>query len=88
MISREMEAMALELGELVAGAYLKEVLACDVVDYNVRLPTDQHEFDVVGLHFSSSKAVLCEVAMGAGFAASLRSNWTCDSAEARWPAGR
>ncbi len=31
--------MALELGELVAGAYLKEVLACDVVDYNVRPPT-------------------------------------------------
>ncbi len=58
--------MAAEMGELVAGAYLKEVLRCDFVDYNVRPPgggrTGQFEFDVLGLHFRDGTAILCEVA--------------------------
>ncbi len=57
--------MAAEMGELVAGAYLKEVLGCDFVDYNVRPPgggrTGQFEFDVLGLHFRDDTAILCEV---------------------------
>ena len=58
--------MAVEMGELVVGAYLKEVAGCDFVDYNVRPTgggrTGQHEFDVLGLHFREGVAFLCEVA--------------------------
>ena len=58
--------MAAEIGELVVGAYLKEVLGCDFVDYNVRPPgggrTAQFEFDILGLHFRDGTAILCEVA--------------------------
>lgn len=58
--------MAAEMGELVVGAYLKEVLGCDFVDYNVRPPgggrAGQHEFDVLGLHLDDGTAYLCEVA--------------------------
>ena len=58
--------MAAEMGELVVGAYLKEVLGCDFVDYNVRPPggglAGQHELDVLGLHFGDGIAFLCEVA--------------------------
>ena len=62
--------MAVEVGELVVGAYLKEVLGCDFVDYNVRAPgggrAGQPEFDVLGLHFGDRTAYLCEVATHLG----------------------
>lgn len=62
--------MAAEMGELVVGAHLKEVLGCDFVDYNVRPPgggrAGQHEFDVLGLHLDVGTAYLCEVATHLG----------------------
>lgn len=58
--------MQTEIGELVVGAYLKTVLQCDVVDYNVRPPgggmEGLGELDVIGLKFDIATAYLCEVA--------------------------
>ena len=57
--------MKTEMGEYVVGAYLKEVLRCDFVDYNVRPPggglEGLGELDVVGLRFHDKTAYLCEV---------------------------
>ena len=54
-----------EMGEYVVGAYLKMVEVCDVVDYNVRPPGGGigglSGFDVIGLRFSDSTAIMCEV---------------------------
>lgn len=53
------------MGEYLVGAYLKEQLACDVVDYNVRPPGGGlgglAEFDVIGLRFRDRRVYLCEV---------------------------
>ena len=53
------------MGEYLVGAYLKQRLQCDVVDYNVRPPggglSGLAEFDVVGLRFSDRTAYICEV---------------------------
>ena len=57
--------MATEIGEYLVGAYLKLVQGCDFVDYNVRVPgggmAGLNELDVVGIHFESGTAYLCEV---------------------------
>jgi hypothetical protein len=57
--------MKTEMGEYVVGAFLKQVLGCDFVDYNVRPPggglEGLAEIDVVGLKFSDRTAYLCEV---------------------------
>jgi hypothetical protein len=57
--------VATEMGEYVVGAYLKLILQCDFVDYNVRPPgggmKGLGELDVVGLDFTSGTAILCEV---------------------------
>lgn len=58
--------MTTEIGEYVVGAYLKQVLGCNVVDYNVR-PSGGGlqglgELDVVGLRFTDATVYLCEVA--------------------------
>ena len=57
--------MRTEPGEFLVGAYLKLVEACDVVDYNVRVPgggiEGLGELDVIGLKFKSKTAFLCEV---------------------------
>ena len=57
--------MKTQMGEYAVGAYLKQILNCDVVDYNVRPPggglEGLAEFDVVGLKFSESLAYICEV---------------------------
>ena len=57
--------MKTTMGEYVVGAYLKQRLKCDVVDYNVRPPDGGleglAEFDVVGLKFSDRLAYICEV---------------------------
>ena len=57
--------MSAEIGEYLVGAYLKLIERCDFVDYNVRAPggglAGLNEFDVIGLHFASSTAYLCEV---------------------------
>jgi len=52
------------IGEYIVGAYLKLIEQCDVVDYNVKPPggglEGLEEIDVVGLHFKSRTAYLCE----------------------------
>ncbi len=57
--------MAAEIGEYLVGAYLKLIDGCDFVDYNVRTPggglAGLNELDVVGLHFKTETAYLCEV---------------------------
>lgn len=57
--------MNTEMGEYVVGAYLKFVLNCDVVDYNVRNRTGTRrqalgELDVIGLRFFDKTAYVCE----------------------------
>jgi hypothetical protein len=57
--------MKTEIGEYVVGAYLKLILNCDVVDYNVRDRSGSKlqglgELDVVGLRFSDKTAYICE----------------------------
>ncbi|MGE4352037.1 MAG: hypothetical protein AB7E52_07615 [Bdellovibrionales bacterium] len=58
--------MRTEIGEYIVGAYLKLVLGCDVVDYNVRIPGGKleglGELDVVGYNFELGHAFICEVA--------------------------
>ena len=57
--------MQTEIGEYIVGAYLKYLLNCDVVDYNVRDPNGGliglNEIDVIGLRFSDKTAFICEV---------------------------
>jgi len=57
--------MQTEIGEYIVGAYLKYILNCDVVDYNVRDPNGGlkglNEIDVIGLRFSDKNAFICEV---------------------------
>lgn len=57
--------MTTEPGEYIVGAYLKVILGCDVIDYNVRPPggglAGLSELDVVGLDFKNHTAYLCEV---------------------------
>lgn len=56
--------MKTDIGEYIVGAYLKLIEQCDVVDYNVKPPggglRGLEEIDVVGLHFKSQTAYLCE----------------------------
>jgi len=57
--------MKTEIGEYVVGAYLKLILNCDVVDYNVRDRSGTRlqalgELDVIGLRFSDKTAFICE----------------------------
>jgi hypothetical protein len=57
--------MKTEMGEYIAGCYLKLIEKCDVVDYNIRFPggglMGLNELDVVGLRFSDRTAFVCEV---------------------------
>ena len=57
--------MKTEMGEFLVGAYMREVLTCDFVGYNVRPPggglEGLAELDVVGLKFDDRIAYLCEV---------------------------
>ncbi len=57
--------MGTEMGEYVVGAYLKIVIGCDFVNYNVRRPegglAGLDELDVIGLDFKNKVAYLCEV---------------------------
>ena len=54
-----------EVGEFIVGAYLKVILNCDFVDYNIRPPGGGlgglEELDVLGLDFKNKSAYLCEV---------------------------
>ena len=54
-----------DIGEYIVGAYLKIIIKCDFVDYNVRPPggglEGLNELDVVGLDFKNETTYLCEV---------------------------
>ena len=57
--------MKTEIGEYIVGAYLKIIIGCDFIDYNVRPPggglPGLNEFDVIGLDFKNKVAYVCEV---------------------------
>jgi len=57
--------MITDVGEYIVGAYLRLVLNCDFIEYNVRPPggglEGLGELDVLGLDFKNNKAYLCEV---------------------------
>lgn len=50
------------IGEEVVGEYLKLVLGCDFVEYNLYTPDVQGEIDVVGINTKEKKLFICEVA--------------------------
>jgi hypothetical protein len=57
--------MATGMGEYIVGAWLKLVIKCDVVDYNLK---NQHEgqaglneLNVLGIDFKNKSVYLCEV---------------------------
>ena len=57
--------MKTDIGEYIAGAYLKLIKECEAVDYNVRSPggglEGLNELDVIGLSFNKQTVYLCEV---------------------------
>ncbi|MBI3664153.1 MAG: hypothetical protein HY234_14035 [Acidobacteria bacterium] len=55
-----------EVGEEIVGAYLKECLKCDFVEYNYDLGVKQAECDVVGIDVFHKKSYFCEVATHTG----------------------
>jgi len=54
-----------EMGELLVGAWLKEIKNCDFIQYDARLPEGHlpglNEVDVIGLELKNKIAYLCEV---------------------------
>ena len=59
----------IDIGEDLVGAYLREVIGCPVVQFNVRTGTAQGEIDVVGLKVQGaqiSEVWLCEVSTHTG----------------------
>ncbi len=50
------------VSEEICGDYLKEVLQCDFVEYNIRTTLTQGEIDVIGVRLSDRTVYLCEVA--------------------------
>jgi hypothetical protein len=53
------------MGEYIVGAWLKLVIKCDIVDYNLKSPRESlvglNELNVLGLDFKNKTAYLCEV---------------------------
>ena len=45
----------IDIGEDLVGAYLREVIGCPVVQFNVRTGTAQGEIDVVGLKMQGAQ---------------------------------
>ena len=50
------------LGEEIVGEYLKTILGCDFVEYNLYTPDVQGEIDVVGINAAKKEVYVCEVA--------------------------
>lgn len=50
------------LGEEIVGEYLKTILGCDFVEYNLYTPDAQGEIDVVGINAERKEVYVCEVA--------------------------
>ena len=53
----------LNLGEEICGEYLKYILNCEFVTYNVTNPDIQGEIDVVGINLDQKEIYVCEVAI-------------------------
>jgi hypothetical protein len=53
------------MGEYIVGAWLKLVIKCDIVDYNLKITREGtaglNELNVLGLDFKNKTAYLCEV---------------------------
>ena len=49
-------------GEEIVGEYLKAILNCDFVQYNLNIPGIQGEIDVVGINLNDKNLYVCEVA--------------------------
>jgi len=50
------------VSEEICGEYLKLILNCDFIQYNVNNPDIQGEIDVVGINLLDKKVYVCEVA--------------------------
>ncbi len=51
------------IGEEIAGEYLKIIKGCDFVEYNLYTPDVQGEIDVVGINAKEKIVYVCEVAI-------------------------
>jgi len=53
------------MGEYIVGAWLKLVIKCDIVDYNLKITRSGqvglNELNVLGLDFKNKAAYLCEI---------------------------
>ena len=49
-------------GEELVGSYLREVLECDFVEFNLRTRFVQGEIDVIGINTAKKTVYICEVA--------------------------
>lgn len=61
--------LVIDIGEDLVGAYLREVIGCPLVQFNVRTGTSQGEIDVVGLKLKGAQVAevwLCEVSTHTG----------------------
>lgn len=50
------------IGEALVGDYLKVILGCDFVEFNLYTPDVQGEIDVVGINAEKKELYICEVA--------------------------
>lgn len=50
------------LGEEIAGEYLKVVKNCEFIEYNLHTPDVQGEIDVIGINVKDKQLYVCEVA--------------------------
>ncbi len=51
------------LGEEICGDFLKHILKCEFVSYNVTIPGVQGEIDVIGINLEHNAIYVCEVAI-------------------------
>jgi hypothetical protein len=58
--------MAKDFGEELVGAWLRLIVECDFVQYNVPLRGKQGEIDVIGINLNEKVAYICEVATHTG----------------------
>jgi len=49
------------IGEEICGEYLKHILKCDFVSYNITNPDIQGEIDVIGIQLEQKAIYVCEV---------------------------
>ena len=50
-------------GEELVGEYLRHILGCEFVQYNLQTPEVQGEIDVIGIEMANRKLYVCEVAV-------------------------